>query len=106
MSLVFEKLKNKALATADWVRNNVYTCAALMAILWGLFFMCVGTSWLVGYWLNGLCGYHFELSSCWQGLLGVIGAVPSIYGLVRQSLGKYRIDSELNSPAGAPPVRR
>ena len=77
-----------------------------MAIAWGLFFMCVGTSWLVGYWLNGLFDYHFELSSCWQGLLGVIGAVPSIYGLVRQSLGKYRIDSGLNSPNGSPPPNR
>ena len=65
--------------------------------------MIVGMSWLVGFWLNGLLGMHFELASCWQGLLGVIGAIPSLYGLVRQSLGKYRIDSELNSERGARP---
>lgn len=96
-------IKDKLLGIADWVRRNVYTCAALMAIAWGLFFMCVGASWLIGFWLNGLFGMHFELASCWQGLLGVVGAIPSLYGLIKQALGKYRIDSELNSEKGEKP---
>lgn len=96
-------IKEKLTHMADWICRNVYTCAALMAIVWGLFFLCVGASWLMGFWLNGLCGTQFELASCWQGLLGVVGAVPSLYGLVKQALGKYRIDSELNSKEGERP---
>lgn len=65
--------------------------------------MAVGFSWLLGFWLNGLYGFHFELASAWTGILGIVGAVPSLYGLIRQSLGKYKIDSELNSGMGEMP---
>lgn len=95
---------SKLCGAADWIHHNVYTCAAIMAISWGVFFMLVGLSWLVGFWLNGLKGYHFELASCWQGLLGIIGAIPSLYALVKAGISKYRIDSELNSPQGEKPL--
>ncbi len=97
-------IKEKFILATEWIHRNVYVIAALMAIAWGLFFMLVGVSWLAGFWLNGLYGFHFELASCWTGLLGIVGAAPSLYGLVRQSLGKYRIDSELNSPQGEKPM--
>lgn len=98
-----KNIKEKFILATGWIHRNVYVVAALMAIAWGLFFMLVGVSWLAGFWLNGLYGFHFELASCWTGLLGIVGAAPSLYGLVRQSLGKYRIDSELNSPQGEKP---
>jgi len=52
--------------------------------------------YILGYLLNGFCGYNFDLNSIWTGITA-IGA-----GGVLQ-LGNYAIDSLYNSPANKPP---
>ena len=54
------------------------------------------TSWLYGYWSNGLYGTRFEIDSCWQGL--------SACGVGLIGLFKWLVDSSKNSPVGEYPV--
>lgn len=91
-------------AFANYAKNHALTLGTLLAVAWSVFFMLVGLSWLGGFWLNGIWGFHFELASCWQGLTMVVGAIPSLFTLVKGGLGKYRVDSELNSKHGERPV--
>lgn len=94
------KIKN----FSNYAKNHMLTLGTLLAVAWSVFFMLVGFSWLLGFWLNGLFGFKFELASCWQGLTMVIGAIPSLYTLSKSGLGKYRVDSELNSKLGERPT--
>lgn len=50
------------------------------------------SSWLYGYWSNGLYGTRFEINSCWQGL--------SACGVGLIGLFKWLVDSSKNSPKG------
>lgn len=61
-------------------------CAALLVL----------TSWLFGYWSNGLYGTKFEIDSCWQGL--------SACGVGLIGLFKWLVDSSKNSPEGEFPI--
>lgn len=67
-------------------------------ILWGvaitLLFLFI--FWAVGYFMNGLYGYKFQLDSCWAGLTAVGSA-----GVL--SLLKWLIDSIYNSDKGSMP---
>ena len=54
------------------------------------------SSWLYGYWSNGLYGTRFEIDSCWQGL--------SACGVGLIGLFKWLVDSSKNSPIGEFPV--
>lgn len=72
--------------------NMSYICMAF-----GLFAAAVVlVSWLYGYWSNGLCGTHFEINSCWQGV--------SACGMGLVGLFKWLVDSTKNSPDGTYPV--
>jgi hypothetical protein len=66
----------------------------LEIIMLGLLFIML--SWAIGYYANGLLGYHFELQSCWAGLstIGSAGFLAAV---------KYFVDSWLNTERGEKP---
>ena len=59
-------------------------------------FMLLGLFWAIGYFMNALYGYHFELQSCWGGFSAVGGA-----GTL--AAVKYIMDSWKNTPEGEAP---
>lgn len=75
---------------------------AIICMGFGLFAASIVlVSWVYGYWSNGLCGTHFEINSCWQGI--------SACGVGLVGLFKWLVDSATNSPRGqfpCPPAAR
>ena len=70
----------------SWLQKHI----AVICIAFGLFSaIFVMFSWALGYYLNALYGYKFDIGSCWQGFtaMGV--------GLV--GLFKWLTDSRYNS---------
>ena len=77
---------------AENTKNNI----AIICICFGLLAaVVVLTSWLYGYWSNGLYGTRFQIDSCWQGI--------SACGMGLVGLFKWLVDSTKNSPAGQYP---
>jgi len=64
-----------------------------MVDLAALGFLSLFASWHIGFYLNGLYGYRFELNSVWQGISTLMGA--GVFGSI-----KYIADSWLNSARG------
>lgn len=77
--------------------RSLRTNMALICMGFGLFAaVLVLSSWLYGYWSNGLYGTKFEIDSCWQGLsAGSVGLI---------GLFKWLVDSSKNSPIGEFPI--
>lgn len=77
---------------------NIITSVILGTVI--LFACAVLVSWLCGYWLNGLYGYHFELNSVLNGLGALITATVGGLTSAAMTIGKYYVDSKFNSKPG------
>lgn len=100
---ILTTMKRKFLAFATWVEGAWTSVVVVMTL--GVMFCGISLfiSWEVGFWLNGLYGYHFDLGSCWAGV-GVLGtSMLTIASMAGVLWGKYHTDSALNSKTGAPP---
>lgn len=87
-------MKKLILKLGRFCAENISILCMLAGFLGSLMLL---VSWVVGYWANGLYGYHFELRSVWDG----VGAMA--IGFV--GLAKWLIDSVSNSEKGSmPPV--
>ena len=67
------------------------------------FLSLVLLSWLVGFWMNGLYGFHFELQSCWSGLGAIAAGAGSVLAMAGINMGRHYIDSKFNSQIGHRP---
>jgi hypothetical protein len=56
--------------------------------------------WIIGYFLNGLCGKNFNIDSVWTGVGVLTGGGITGFGT---QLWKYWIDSKHNSKSGEIP---
>jgi len=98
-------IKSKLVALGKWSKNHASEIVTLIGLLICLFILIVLVSWAVGYYMNGLLGYKFELGSIWQGLGACITAIGSLLTMAGVNLGKQYIDSKYNSPQGVRPRR-
>ena len=65
-----------------WLQKHMADVCIIFGLVSGIFVL---VSWAIGYYANGLYGYHFDLQSCWAGI-GAMGV-----GMV--GLFKWLIDS-------------
>lgn len=65
-----------------WIQKHIASICMTFGLASAIFVLL---SWAIGYYANGLYGYHFDLGSCWAGI-GAMGV-----GLV--GLFKWLIDS-------------
>lgn len=87
-------LANKLIELLDVIFQLVHRYVLELIII---MFISLFSFWTIGYFANPLYGYHFDLSSCWNGFSAVGGA-----GVIAAI--KYCTDSWKNSPPGEPPV--
>jgi len=83
---IIDRLKKWCDALMEFVSKRMIELAALG-------FLSLFASWHIGFYLNGLYGYRFELGSVWQGISTLMGA--GVFGSI-----KYIADSWLNSARG------
>lgn len=83
-----------------WCSENWNSICLVIIIFILLFITLILSSWLAGYWLNGIYSMHFELGSVWQGLGACAAAIGSLLTAAGISMGKYFIDSKYNSASG------
>ena len=88
----------------NWLKENWEILIAITAVYVLVFSAIIGCSWLFGYWYNGITTGKFEINSCWQGLAIVLVNFLSQVILGVTSIMRFKINSELNSDRGVPPV--
>lgn len=98
-------IKSGIVSLAKWSKLHASELITLIGLLICGFILFVLFSWGVGYYLNGLAGYKFDLGSIWQGLGACATAIGSLLTLAGVNLGKQYIDSKFNSPMGEKPRR-
>jgi len=96
-------IKKQFIKHMSWVREqfNLFVILTGVLLLAGVVLL-VG-SFLAGFWLNGLCGTHFDLSHCWQGVGAIATGVATLWTVANAAMKKYEIDSSLNSKQGEMP---
>lgn len=97
------RIKHIILNLAEWSKKNLDRLIILIGVLIMSFILFVLLSWGVGYYMNGLLGYKFDLGSIWQGLGACVAAIGSLLTMAGVNLGKRYIDSKFNSPLGERP---
>lgn len=97
------KLKSKIISLAAWCKAHVSELITLIGILVCCFILFVLVSWGIGFYMNGLYGYKFDLGSIWQGISVCVAAIGSLLTMAGVNLGKQYIDSKFNSPLGEKP---
>jgi hypothetical protein len=65
----------------NWLHDNWLGVILIMSVTTFLF-------WTIGYFANGLFGYHFDLASCWAGMGAIATAAVAGWGKF-WVLGKY-----------------
>lgn len=98
-------IKSGIVSLAKWAKNHASELVTLIGLLICVFILFVLFSWGVGYYMNGLAGYKFDLGSIWQGLGACVTAIGSLMTMAGVNLGKQYIDSRFNSPPGEKPRR-
>lgn len=98
-------VKGALVKLAKWSKAHASELITLIGLLICGFILFVLLSWGVGYYLNGLAGYKFDLGSIWQGLGACVTAIGSLMTMAGVNLGKKYIDSKYNSPAGEKPMK-
>lgn len=91
--------KIKAIVTAE----NQKLAITLLILIMMMFLCFVMFSWGMGYWLNSLYGYKFEINSCWQGVGVVVTGLGGVAALAGSAWVKHWIDSKYNSEIGNMP---
>ena len=86
-----------------WMGSHMKEVGLLLAVFWSFYFMTVGGLWMMGFCLNGFCGMHFEIASCWQGLGAAVAAIPTVWAVIKGAVMMYHDDSELNTNKGEKP---
>lgn len=77
-----------------------------LAGAWVLFLLSLWSlSILLCFWLNGLCGYHFEMGVGISGIATIAAAGATIYGIARAAQAKYVTDSKYNSAESMLPYK-
>lgn len=96
-------IKRRFVENMTFARNHFTLFIIFGAVM--LLFGVVGIvgSFLAAFWLNGLCGTHFDLSHCWQGVGAIASGVATLWTVAQASNKKYEIDSSLNSKQGEKP---
>ena len=99
---VFKNLQKK------WVGIILF-----FVIIWNLFLILVGISWLVGYYSNAILNTHFDLQSCISGIGASFGGISTLlmaggasWLRNREKRKLYENDSIYNSMSGQAPTRR
>lgn len=100
-----KSVKGVVVNLAKWSKAHASELITLIGLLICGFILFVLLSWSVGYYLNGLAGYKFDLGSIWQGLGACVTAIGSLMTMAGVNLGKQYIDSRFNSPPGEKPRR-
>lgn len=97
------KLKKNFVANMTWFKDQIslWVIFAGVSMVFSVFAMIA--SFLAGFWLNGLYGYKFDLSCCWQGVGAIASGVATLWTVAQAVIKKYEIDSSLNSNPGEPP---
>lgn len=90
-------MKIFVLSFANWAQKNWLALVIFLTLVWMFFLVAVVCSWLFGFWLNGLYGYKFELSSAWTGVGAIAAAFAAILSLSKTSWTKWQTDSDKNS---------
>lgn len=105
------EFRQEVTSLALWFQKNWTVLVFLFAALYTLMLFIVFLCWMLGYWLNALAGFHFELSSCWQGVALVLSGYGTVfiagYSAWKKQEGdnkRYDIDSTKNSQAGTMPA--
>ena len=96
-------LKRRFVSTTTWARDHFDLClfgAGIVLLTWLFLF---AFSCLVGFWLNGLFGFKFEIMACVTGIGAITTGVGTLWVTAKGVMDKYRIDSELNSKQGEKP---
>ena len=59
--------------------------------------------WTVGYFSNAIWNMHYDLQSCWSGIMAIFGT--AVMGGLQKILeyAKYKTDSKYNSPNNTAP---
>ena len=86
-----------------WVKDQLTLIVIFGGLSMAFSAFAMIASFLVGFWLNGLYGYKFELAVCWQGVGAVASGVATLWTVAQAVLKKYEIDSSLNSSPGEMP---
>lgn len=98
-------VKSAVVSIAKWSKAHASELITLIGLLVCGFILFVLISWGVGFYLNGLYGFKFDLGSIWQGLGACVTAIGSLMTMAGVNLGKQYIDSRFNSPPGEKPRR-
>lgn len=96
-------LKKRFVENMTFARDHFTLFVLFGAVM--LLFGVIGIvgSFLAAFWLNGLCGTHFDLSHCWQGVGAIASGVATLWTVAQASNKKYEIDSSFNSKQGEKP---
>ena len=100
-----KSVKSAVVNLAKWSKLHASELITLIGLLVCGFILFVLISWGVGFYLNGLYGFKFDLGSIWQGLGACVTAIGSLMTMAGVNLGKQYIDSRFNSPPGEKPRR-
>ena len=100
-----KSIKGAVVNLAKWSKLHASELITLIGLLVCGFILFVLISWGVGFYLNGLYGFKFDLGSIWQGLGACVTAIGSLMTMAGVNLGKQYIDSRFNSPLGEKPRR-
>ncbi len=98
-------MKHRIAQLAKWSKAHASELVTLIGLLICCFVLFVLLSWGVGFYLNGIFGYKFDLGSVWQGIGACAAAVGSMLTLAGVNFSKQYIDSKFNSPLGEKPRR-
>lgn len=97
--------KGSIVSLAKWSKLHASELITLIGLLICGFVLFVLFSWSVGYYMNGLAGYKFDLGSIWQGVGVCVSALGSLMTIAGVNLGKSYIDSKFNSKPGERPKK-
>ena len=100
-----KSVRSNIVNLAKWAKSHASELVTLIGLLVCVFVLFVLLSWGVGYYMNGLLGYKFDLGSVWQGIGACAAAVGSLLTMAGMNLGRKYIDSKFNSPTGVAPKR-
>ena len=96
-------IKRRFINTTTWVRDHFDLCLFGSCIVLMTWLFLFAFSCFVGFWLNGLFGFKFEIMACVTGIGAITTGVGTLWVTAKGVMDKYRIDSELNSKQGEMP---
>lgn len=91
-------MKDRILAFSEWLRENYLVLIYAAGFVIVMVLLAWSISILYGYWSNGLWGTKFDLTAGLTGVTVLAGGAVTIFGLAMTSNGKYKTDSQFNSP--------